>query len=44
MPELVLAHNSLVVALPFFGPLLPLAGALVVAMLRDRRRTRRELA
>ena len=44
MPEPVLAHNTLVAALPFFGPLLPLAGALVFAMLRDRRRTRRDLA
>lgn len=44
MPEavLVLADHPLVETLPFFGPIFPVVGALVIITLRDRRRARRE--
>lgn len=39
---LPLAHHMLVAALPFFGPMLIIAGVLTVMAVRDRRRQRRE--
>jgi hypothetical protein len=38
----VLAHHSIVEALPFFAPMLVVVGGLAVLMIRDRRSDRGE--